>query len=119
MLTENSTHGDGLIGSGRWALAEKLVHLIAQKGFSGTAGVIGLNILYHADLDADNWIGPAVVGLCLTTLAVVVEFIMWREATRHYRERIAALEADRKRIDSRLQAYDDAFISHLQKNSSG
>lgn len=92
---------------------QKIATLVAQKGFSGAAGVLGLKIVFETNFQAENWLGAAVVGMFLITLAVVIEYLMWREGNALFRERIEKLEGDKRRSDDRLERFDNALLERI------
>ena len=98
---------------------DKTVTLVAQKGLSGAAGLLGLNLLFTGDLQGEGWLGIGLVGCFLVALAVVVEFLMWRESNHIFRERITQLRAEKQKTDAKLDAYDRALLSHLKQTPEG
>lgn len=97
---------------------QKAIALIAQKGFSGAAGVVGIKILMEANFQAENWIGSAVAGCFLVTLAVVIEFLVWREGNAFIKDRINKIEAEKRKSDDRLEKFETALLERFSTKKS-
>ncbi|MDC5842516.1 hypothetical protein OPW33_24630 [Vibrio europaeus] len=92
---------------------QKIISLIAQKGFSGSAGIVGLKIILSADFQTEGWIGAGVVGCFLITLAVVIEYLVWKEGNRFINDRIKVLESEKRKVDSRIEKFEGAMLERL------
>lgn len=91
----------------------KIIGLITQKGFSATAGILGVIILLQTNFENAVGLGGGSVGALLLTVAVVIEYLMWLETGRSLKERVHELEKEKKVIQQRLEKYDTALLSHL------
>lgn len=89
---------------------DKIATLITQKSFSWAAGLLGLYTLLNAKLDQEFWVGPAVVGIVLTTLAVIIEYFMWREGNAFLRERLQLADERAKKEQARVDMLEEMLI---------
>jgi len=94
---------------------DKIITLVTQKSFSWAAGILGLYTLANAKLEQEFWVGPVVVGVVLTTLAVIVEYFMWREGNSFLKARLELADGRAKKEQDRADKLEALMIERLSK----
>jgi hypothetical protein len=96
--------------------SDKIITLISQKSFSWAAGILGLYTVANTKLEKEFRLGPVVVGLVLTSLAVIVEYFMWRDGNAFLKARLELADIRAKKEQGRVDKLEALLIERFSQH---